>query len=138
MSEKELRYDPKAYYTKTSEWVRFEGDEALVGITDYAQDQLSDIVYVELPEVGETFSQGDPFGVVESVKTASDCYMPLSGEVTAANEELTDAPELINQDPYAAWIIKIKPGDKEGELGNLMDVEAYAAFVQEDIEKGGH
>jgi glycine cleavage system H protein len=138
MSEKELRYDPDAYYTKTSEWLRFEGDEALVGITDYAQDQLSDIVYVESPEVGETFAQGDPFGVVESVKAASDCYMPLSGEVTAANEELVDAPELMNEDPYAAWMIKFKPSNKDAEMGKLMDAAAYEKFVQEEIEKGGH
>jgi glycine cleavage system H protein len=138
MSEKELRYDQKAYYTKTSEWVRFEGAEALVGITDYAQDQLSDIVYVELPDVGESFAQGDSFGVVESVKAASDCYMPLSGEVTATNDELVDAPESMNEDPYAAWMIKFKPSNKDKEMAKLMDAAAYEKFIQEEMEKGGH
>jgi glycine cleavage system H protein len=139
MSEKELRYDPGAYYTETSEWVRFEGDGAVVGITDYAQDQLSDIVYVEFPDVGDAFAQGDSFGVVESVKAASDCYMPLSGEITAANDELEGAPELMNEDPYgAAWMIKLKPSNKDEELGKLMDAAAYEKFIQEEIEKGGH
>jgi glycine cleavage system H protein len=139
MSEKELRYDQDAYYTDTSEWLRFEGDEALVGITDYAQDQLSDIVYVELPDVGDTFAQGDSFGVVESVKAASDCYLPLSGEITATNGDLDDAPELMNEDPYgAAWMVKVKPSNKDKELGNLMDAAAYKEYIRKELEEGGH
>jgi glycine cleavage system H protein len=136
--EKELRFDDKAYYTKTHEWVRLEGDLALCGITDCAQDQLSDIVYVEPPEISQSFAQGDVFGVVESVKAASDCYMPLSGEVVEANEELSSAPELVNKDPYAAWMIKFKPTDAQAELKKLMDVAAYKKFAYEALEKGEH
>ncbi|MEW6233391.1 MAG: glycine cleavage system protein GcvH [Chloroflexota bacterium] len=122
-------------YTKTHEWARVEGGEAVVGITDYAQEQLSDIVFVELPGIGDSFKQGDSFGVVESVKAASDFYTPLSGTVTAANDALLKDPALVNKDPYgAAWMVKLQPVDLK-ELGNLMDAAAYARFLETE---GGH
>lgn len=123
---------PEGYkYAKSDEWVKLEGDEALVGITDYAQNLLSDLVYVELPEEGESFDQEESFGVVESVKAAADVNMPVGGEVVAINTELEDAPETINSDPYGAgWIIRIKPSDLS-ELDSLMDAEAYRAYCEE-------
>lgn len=118
-------------YTKDDEWIRVEGDDVVIGITDYAQDALSDIVYVELPDAGETYSAGDPFGVVESVKAASDLYMPVDGEVVAVNEDLMDTPEAINEDPYgAAWMIRVTPADK-AQLDDLMDADAYEAYCAE-------
>ncbi|HDN79568.1 MAG: glycine cleavage system protein GcvH [Chloroflexi bacterium] len=130
-----MKLDPKARYTKTHEWVRVEGNEAICGITDYAQEQLSDIVYVELPEVGDTFAQGDEFAVIESVKTAADCYMPLSGEITAINEALADSPELVNKDPYGeGWLVRFRPSDLS-EMNSLMDAEAYEKFVAEEEAK---
>ncbi len=114
-------------YTDHDEWARLEGKEVVTGITDYAQDQLSDIVYVELPEVGDHFGKGDAFGVVESVKAASDVYMPVGGEIVEVNEELEDEPEIVNQDPYdKGWFIRIKPDDV-GEWEALLDAEAYEA-----------
>ncbi len=133
-----IKIDPNCYYSKSHEWVRVEGDEAWAGLTDYAQDQLSDIVYVELPEEGDSFKQGEVFATVESVKAASDVYMPLSGEVLEVNEQLANAPELINKDPYGeGWLIKFSPSDLS-ELGNLMGPDAYEKFVKEEEEKGGH
>jgi glycine cleavage system H protein len=118
-------------FTKSDEWVKLEGDEALIGITDYAQDLLSDLVFVELPEVGDTFDQGDTFGVVESVKAAADVNMPVGGEVVAVNSGLEDAPETINSDAFGeGWIIRIKPSDTS-ELDGLMDAEAYRAYCEE-------
>lgn len=118
-------------YTNDDEWVRVEGDEATIGITDYAQDSLSDIVYLELPDVGTSFDADDVFGVVESVKAASDLLMPVAGEVTAVNEALIDTPELINSDPYgAAWMIKLKVNDL-GDIDNLMDAAAYEKYIAE-------
>lgn len=120
-------------YTRDDEWIRVEGDEGVVGITDYAQDALSDIVYVELPEEGDRFNTGETFGVVESVKAAADLYMPVTGEVTVVNEELPDMPEVVNSDPYGAgWMIKIKIGD-ESELGDLMDAAAYRVYCDERV-----
>ena len=114
-------------YTEDDEWVNVDGDTATVGITDYAQDQLSDIVYLELPDVGDTLASGDTFGVVESVKAAADLYAPLSGEVTAINDALLDAPEGINDDPHGeAWMIKMTIADKS-QLDALMDADAYRA-----------
>ena len=102
------------------------------GITDHAQESLSDVVYVELPEVGDIFVQGDIFGVVESVKAASDLYMPMGGEITAVNEALEDAPEMVNQDPYGAgWMIRFRPSDP-AEFDRLMGAEAYETFVAEE------
>lgn len=116
-------------YSKEDEWIRTEGDEATIGITDYAQDSLSDIVYLELPDVGDSFSIGDTFGVVESVKAASDLFMPVDGVVTAINDALTDTPETINSDPYGeAWMIRIKLGDPS-QLDDLMDATAYTEYL---------
>lgn len=118
-------------YTKTDEWVRLEGGEAVVGITDYAQSQLSDIVYVELPQPGERRAKGEAFGVVESVKAASDVYMPASGTITAVNERLSGAPELVNRDPYGqAWMIRFKP-DNPAEFNDLLDAAAYEKYCEE-------
>ena len=112
-------------YQDSDEWLRLEGAEAIVGLTDYAQDQLNDIVFLELPAVGETFAQGDSFGVVESVKAASDLHLPAGGTVTAVNSAVEDEPELANADPYgAAWLVRIRLGDKS-ELAGLMDAAAY-------------
>lgn len=118
-------------YSEEDEWVRVEGDEAALGITDYAQDELSDIVYVELPDEGQTFQAGDSFGVVESVKAASDLYMPISGEVVAVNDALPDAPEILNSDPYGqGWMVRVKIADP-GELEGLLDPAAYSAYCDE-------
>ncbi|MGD8857221.1 MAG: glycine cleavage system protein GcvH [Chloroflexota bacterium] len=118
-------------FTKEDEWLKVEDGEGTVGITDYAQDALSDIVYIELPDVGESVKAGEAFGVVESVKAASDLYSPVSGEVTAVNEEILDAPETVNTDPYdGGWMVKIKLSDAS-ELDGLMDTEAYTAYCEE-------
>ena len=118
-------------YTDDDEWLRVEENEAIVGITDYAQDSLSDIVYVELPAEGESYGQGDSFGVVESVKAAADLYMPADGEIIAINENLLDEPELINDDPYgAAWMVKFRLTDKT-QLDHLMDADAYRQYLDE-------
>ncbi|HHH89058.1 MAG TPA: glycine cleavage system protein GcvH [Aliiroseovarius sp.] len=120
-------------YTKTHEWIRLNDDGSVtVGITDHAQHLLGDLVFVELPDVGATFSEGDDCAVVESVKAASDAYCPLDGEVIEHNEALNDSPELINQDPYGdGWIFKLRPAD-EGAYDVLMDADAYAELIAED------
>ena len=116
-------------YTKEHEWVRLDGDVAVVGITAYAQEQLGDIVYVDLPETGKAIKQMETFGAVDSVKTASDLYTPLSGEVLEVNEALKTSPELVNQEPYAAgWMLKVKPSDPE-ELDSLMDAAGYEQYL---------
>ena len=107
----ELNLPDDVRYTDDHEWVRINGDTVLVGVSDYAQDQMGDIVFVELPAIGDSFAKGDEFGTLESVKAVSELYMPMSGEVVAVNTALTDAPELINQQPYNSWIIEIKPSD---------------------------
>jgi glycine cleavage system H protein len=118
------------HYAKSDEWVRIEGEIATIGISDYAQDALNDIVYVELPSVGDSFKKGDSFGSVESVKAASDLYAPVSGTVTEVNSELEDSPELINSDPYGkGWIIKLKL-DGAPDLSDLMDADAYIAYCE--------
>ena len=118
-------------YTEDDEWVRVDGAEGTVGITDYAQDSLSDIVYLELPDEGESLQTGEAFGVVESVKAAADLYMPVSGEIVAVNHDLMDQPEVVNADPYGgAWMIKIKISDTE-ELQDLMDADAYRSYLEE-------
>lgn len=110
-------------YTKTHEWVRFDGDVATIGITDYAQSELGDIVYVDLPEPGRVLNQGDSFGTVESVKTVSDVYAPVSGEVAEVNGELEASSELLNTDPYGrGWLVKIRV---DGTPADLLDAEAY-------------
>jgi glycine cleavage system H protein len=110
-------------YTRSHEWVRTEDDTATIGITDYAQEELGDIVYIELPEQGDTFDAGDSFGTVESVKAVSDLYTPVGGEVVEVNEALDDSPEKINEDPYGdGWIVKLRVSD-EGELLSASDYE---------------
>ncbi len=127
-----MKIDPNVRYAENHEWARQEGEEIVCGISDHAQESLSDIVYVELPEVGDAFDQGDAFGVVESVKAASDLYMPMGGEVTAVNDELEDAPEMVNEDPYGeGWIIRFRPSDP-AEFEGLMDGDDYELFVAEE------
>jgi glycine cleavage system H protein len=121
-------------YTKSDEWIKVEGDEALTGITDYAQDHLSDLVFVELPEVGASFGKGEPYGVVESVKAAAEVNMPAGGEVLAANVKLEDVPETVNEDPYGAgWIIRFRISNP-ADLEDLMDAAAYKAYCEEREE----
>jgi len=119
------------YFTKDHEYLRVDGDIASVGISSHAQEALGDIVFVELPEVGKTFAQGDDAAVVESVKAASDIYAPISGEVVEVNGELVDNPALVNEDPQGkAWFFKLKISDNS-QLDKLMDADAYAKFVAE-------
>ena len=115
------------YYSESHEYVRVEGDFGFIGITDFAQNALGNVVYVDMPEVDDEVSAGEEFGAVESVKAASDLYSPVSGKVVEVNEALDDQPELINQDAFENWIIKVELSDK-AELDNLMDAKAYAAF----------
>ena len=116
-------------YSKEHEWVLVEGNVAIIGITEYAQQELGDIVYVELPEVGEKVVKDDPFGVVESVKAVSDVYAPVGGTVLEANDALPDSPETVNDDPYGdGWMIKIEMNDKD-DLKDLMSTEEYAEYV---------
>ncbi len=124
-----MKLDASARYTESHEWVRKEGDTIVCGITDYAQEELSDVVYVELPEVGTSFKKGDRFGVIESVKAASDLYIPLSGEILAVNQELLNSPELVNKDPYGkGWLVKIKPSEP-AEWDSLLTPEEYEKSV---------
>ncbi|MBQ7210580.1 MAG: glycine cleavage system protein GcvH [Paludibacteraceae bacterium] len=117
-------------YTREHEWIRVEGTEAFVGITDYAQSELGEIVFVDVPTVGETLSQNEVFGSVEAVKTVSDLNMPASGEVIEFNETLNDQPELVNNDPYGeGWMIRISVTDSS-ELGNSLDAAAYAELIK--------
>ena len=122
-------------YTLEDEWARPENDQVVVGITDYAQQQLGDIVFVELPEVGACFAKGDTFGVIESVKAVSDLLAPVSGEVVDVNAELGDHPELVNEDCYGdGWMFAVAPDDEE-ELDSLLDARAYRAHVDERSEE---
>jgi glycine cleavage system H protein len=118
-------------YTREHEWARKKGDRVVVGITDFAQDQLGDVVYVELPDVGDPVKKGESFGVVESTKAVSELFAPISGKVVEVNSPLSDAPETINEDAYGeGWMIAIEPADPK-ELEALMDPKAYKAFVEE-------
>ena len=126
----ELSFPEDVRYAESHEWVKVSGDSVKVGITDYAQDQLGDIVFVELPEVGESFEKGSEFGTVESVKAVSELYMPVGGEIVAINEALEDAPELINHTPFSdGWMIEVKPEDSS-EVDALMDKDAYLATLK--------
>ena len=117
------------YYTKEHEWIRVEGNEAYVGITDYAQSELGEIVFVDINTEGETLAQGEVFGSVEAVKTVSDLNMPVAGEVLEINETINDQPELVNNDPYGeGWMIKVSVANLE-ELNNLLDAEGYEALI---------
>lgn len=121
---------PDLKYTENDEWIRVEGSTAVIGLTDYAQDALNDIVFVELPEVGDSFDKGDGFGTVESVKAASEMHMPAGGSVTEVNSALEDSPEIINSDPYGdGWFIKIELADPS-DLDDLMDADAYAKYLE--------
>lgn len=127
-------YPEELLYTKDHEWISVQDDIGIVGITDYAQKELGEIVFIELPEVGETFEANEPFGSVESVKAVSEIYCPASGEVIEVNEALVERPEVINEDPYGeAWMIKIKLSNPD-ELEDLMTAEEYEAYVEEGGE----
>lgn len=125
----ELEFPNDIHYSKEHEWARQEGDLVVVGITDYAQDQLGDIVFVELPEVGTTLKAGDEFGTLESVKAVSELYLPVSGEIVARNDSLEEAPEEVNTDPYGSWIVKVScRGDDD--LASLLTSEEYRALLE--------
>ena len=126
----ELNFPDDLRYSKSHEWARQEGDTVRIGITDYAQDQLGDIVFVEMPETGETFAQGAEFGTVESVKAVSELYMPIGGEIVSVNPSLEDAPELVNNTPYSdGWIIEVKPEDP-AQMDGLMTKDDYIKSLQ--------
>jgi glycine cleavage system H protein len=122
-------YPTDLKYTKDHEWVRLNGSDARIGITDYAQKQLGDVVYLELPDTGRTFKKGDVFGTIESVKAVSELYCPVSGEVTAVNTTLAQKPEAVNTDPHNAWMISIKVSDP-AEQGDLLDAAQYADLTK--------
>jgi glycine cleavage system H protein len=123
------------YFTKSHEWAKIEGDQATLGVSDFAQNELGDITYLELPEPGTTITQGEPLGVIESVKAASDIYSALSGEVLETNQDVVDSPELVNSSPYdKAWLVKVRMSDPS-EVNNLMDSEKYTTFA---AEQSGH
>lgn len=125
-----MKFDDSVKYAKNHEWAREEDGGLVVGISDYAQDSLGDVVFVELPEVGDTYEQGETFGVVESVKAASDIYMPVAGEVTAVNEELGAQPDKVNKDPFGeGWLVKITPSDSS-QLDSLMSPAEYKTYTE--------
>ena len=126
----ELNFPSDVKYTDDHEWAKVEGDLVSVGISDYAQDQLGEIVFVEMPEIGDSFGQGDEFGSVESVKAVSEIFLPISGEIVEVNSELEDAPELVNTDCYnKGWLVKIKPQDLS-EMDSLKDQAAYLEMLK--------
>ena len=121
----ELKFPDDVMYSDDHEWAKMENDEIIIGVSDYAQDQLGDIVFVELPEIGETFEKGAEFGTVESVKAVSELFLPVGGEIVAVNTALEDTPELVNNEPYTGgWMIRIKPSDRS-EFDQLMTKDAY-------------
>ncbi|HDN18330.1 glycine cleavage system protein H [Candidatus Bathyarchaeota archaeon ex4484_205] len=127
--------DPKIFYSKDHLWMKLENGKVRVGITDYAQKMLRDVLYIELPSEGSTVKQGEPFGSIESIKVVSDLVSPISGVVIEVNNELMDRPELVNEDPYSAgWMLVIDPSNLEAELGNLMSPEAAAEWLKEVIK----
>jgi glycine cleavage system H protein len=126
-----MNFPTDVKYTKTDEWIRVKGNEAEIGLTDYAQNHLSDIVYVELPEVGAEFKQATAFGSIESVKAASDLNLPVSGKISAVNDSLADTPEVVNSDPFGkGWIVKCTVANP-AELSGLMDAAAYQKYCEE-------
>ncbi len=126
-----MNFPTNIKYTSEHEWIRLEGEEAYVGISDYAQDQLGDIVFVDIPTEGETLAKGDTFGTIEVVKTVSDLFMPVGGEVIEINPNLEDQPELVNKDPYGeGWLIRIKPTDVT-DMDDLLDAAAYKQLINE-------
>jgi len=124
-----MAYPAGFKYTKDHEWIELEGDKGKVGITDYAQEQLGDVVYVDLPEVGARLKQGQSFGTIESVKAVSELYSPVAGEVAEVNTALKDKPEMINKDPHATWMVVLKLTDP-GEVGALLDTTQYQALIK--------
>ena len=122
-------YPPDLKYTKDHEWVRVTGDQAEVGITDYAQKALGDVVYLELPDVGKTFNKGDVFGTIESVKAVSELYAPVSGEIVEVNTGLGQKPEGVNSDPHASWMIRMKVTN-DSETSELLDANAYSDLTK--------
>jgi glycine cleavage system H protein len=127
-----LKFPDDIKYTETSEWAKVEGDSVRVGITDFAQHELTDIVYVEIPEPGASITKGEEFGVVESVKAAADFYAPVTGEVMEANEQLNDSPDLLNKDPYGeGWMVVIKVSDPS-ELESLLSREDYIEHIKKE------
>jgi len=130
MSDKPINYAADRQYAESHEWVKLEGDLAVIGISDYAQDQLGDVVFVELPAVGATLTAGKTLGVVESVKAASDVFTPISGVVAAVNDVLKDAPETVNKDPLGAgWFVKVRPSNP-AELDKLLDAATYRKKIE--------
>lgn len=126
-----MNFPTNVKYTSEHEWIRLENDEAIIGITDYAQDQLGDIVFVDVTAEGETIEQGEVFGTIEVVKTVSDLFLPIGGEIVEVNPELEEHPELVNKDPYGeGWIIRIKPTDAS-QMDELLDAEAYKKIINE-------
>ena len=126
-----MNFPTNVKYTKEHEWIRLEGDVAYVCITDYSQEQLGDIVFVDIPTEGETLAADEVFGTIEVVKTISDLFLPVTGEILEQNEALADQPELVNQDPYGeGWLIKIKP-TADADFDSLLDAEAYKALINE-------
>jgi glycine cleavage system H protein len=124
-----MSYPADLKYTKEHEWVRLDGNTGVVGITDFAQQQLGDVVYVELPEVGSTLTAGQVFGTIESVKAVSELFAPVSGEVTEVNTSLKDRPDHVNSKPHESWMVKVKMNNS-GELASLMDAGAYESLIQ--------
>jgi glycine cleavage system H protein len=128
-------YPDNLHYTKDHEWIRVEGGSGTVGITDFAQEQLGDVVHVQLPRVGEKFEAHDTFGEVESVKTFSELFIPVSGEIIAVNEQLADAPELVNSEPYeGGWMVKVKLSNA-GEVDGLLSSSEYEDFIESQKEE---
>lgn len=127
----DMEFPTNIKYTNEHEWIRLEGDIAYVGITDYAQQQLGDIVFIDVPTEGETLEKGETFGTVEVVKTVSDLFLPIGGEILEVNPQLEEHPELVNQDPYGeGWIIKLKPTNTD-EMNELLDAAAYKEIINE-------
>ena len=125
-------YPEDLKYSKDHEWVRVDGEECVFGITDFAQGELGEVVFVELPDVGDSFDTGDEMGTIESVKAVAEVYAPISGEVTAVNEDLADSPEKVNDDPHGeGWLVRVKPSAQDA-LGDLMDASAYREFIDSE------
>ncbi len=125
----ELNLPTDVLYTRDHEWAKTEGDTVVIGISDYAQDQLGDIVFVEMPEQGDSFEVGEEFGTLESVKAVSELYLPIGGEIVATNEALEDTPELLNENPYDSWIVKVKPSN-EDDIKKLLDRDSYLKILE--------
>lgn len=125
----ELEFPETIRYTEDHEWAAVDGETVRIGVSDYAQDQLGDIVFVEMPEVGDMFEKGDEFGTLESVKAVSELYLPIGGEVVAVNELLLETPEMINQEPYGSWIVEIRSTDP-AEYDELMNAEDYIEMLR--------